>query len=99
VVLTRDIRAGRRTLIRGDRFSLIAGFSQCTGYQLHLDSRYPDFRRGQLAVIAGADGAIRGARRPSDVKGAVPRPRGHGTAPLAPLSGMPASAPGAGPAT
>jgi hypothetical protein len=45
VVLTRDIRAGRRTLIRGDRFSLIAEFSPCTGYQLHLDSRYPDFRR------------------------------------------------------
>src|SRR5215471_9290765 len=35
----------RRTLIRGDRFSLIAEFSQRTGYQLHLDSRYPDFRR------------------------------------------------------
>jgi GntR family transcriptional regulator len=35
----------RRTLIRGDRFSLIAQFSQRTGYQLHLDSEYPDFRR------------------------------------------------------
>jgi GntR family transcriptional regulator len=35
----------RRTLIRGDRFSLIAEFSQRTGYQLHLDSRYQDFRR------------------------------------------------------
>jgi GntR family transcriptional regulator len=35
----------RRTLIRGDRFSLIADFSRRTGYQLHLDSRYPDFRK------------------------------------------------------
>jgi len=34
----------RRTLIRGDRFSLIAEFSQRTGYQLHLDSRYADLR-------------------------------------------------------
>ena len=28
----------RHTLIRGDRFSLIAEFSPRTGYQLHLDS-------------------------------------------------------------
>jgi len=35
----------RRTLIRGDRFSLIAEFSQRTGYQLHLDSGYQDVRR------------------------------------------------------
>jgi GntR family transcriptional regulator len=34
----------RHTLIRGDRFSLIADFSHRTGYQLHLDSRYPDLR-------------------------------------------------------
>jgi GntR family transcriptional regulator len=34
----------RRTLIRGDRFSLIAEFSQRTGYQLHLDSRYAYLR-------------------------------------------------------
>jgi hypothetical protein len=33
------------TLIRGDRFSLIAEFSQRAGYQLHLDSRYPGLRR------------------------------------------------------
>ena len=31
----------RHTLIRGDRFSLIAEFSPRTGYQLSLDSRYP----------------------------------------------------------
>ena len=30
----------RHTLIRGDRFSLIADFSQRTGYQLQLDSRH-----------------------------------------------------------
>jgi len=34
----------RHTLIRGDRFALIADFSHRTGYQLHLDSRYPDLR-------------------------------------------------------
>jgi len=34
----------RHTLIRGDRFSLIADFSHRTGYQLHLDSRYPGLR-------------------------------------------------------
>jgi len=35
----------RHTLIRGDRFSLIADFSQRTGYQMHIDSRYRDIRR------------------------------------------------------
>jgi len=35
----------RHTLIRGDRFSLIADFSQRTGYQMHIDSRYRDTRR------------------------------------------------------
>lgn len=34
----------RRTLIRGDRFSLMAEFSPGTGYQLSLDSQYPAAR-------------------------------------------------------
>ena len=34
----------RHTLIRGDRFSLTADFSQRTGYRLHLDSRYSILR-------------------------------------------------------
>jgi GntR family transcriptional regulator len=35
----------RHTLIRGDRFSLIADFSHRTGYQMYLDSRYLDVGR------------------------------------------------------
>jgi GntR family transcriptional regulator len=35
----------RRTLIRGDRFSLTADFSQRTGYQLQLNSRYLNLTR------------------------------------------------------
>src|SRR2546430_2153684 len=35
----------RHTLIRGDRFSLIADFSHRTGYQMYLDSRYRDVSR------------------------------------------------------
>jgi hypothetical protein len=86
-----------RTLFRGDRFSLIAEFSQRTGYPLHLDNRYPDFRRASWRPSWWPPGqvgkTIRDAPAPSDVKGAVPHPRRRGTAPLAPLSGMPAAAP------
>ena len=35
----------RRTLIRGDRFSLTADFSHRTGYRLNLDSRYLALRQ------------------------------------------------------
>lgn len=37
----------RHTLIRGDRFSLIAEFSPRTGYQLSLGSRYPAAAAGR----------------------------------------------------
>ena len=36
----------RHTLIRGDRFSLVAEFSDQTGYQLTLDSPFPATRTG-----------------------------------------------------
>ena len=43
----------RRTLIRGDRFSLLAEFSSRTGYRLAPDHRYP-----VPAALAGSAGAL-----------------------------------------
>jgi len=43
----------RRTLIRGDRFWLLAEFSSRTGYRLAPDSRYP-----VAAAAAGSSGFV-----------------------------------------
>jgi GntR family transcriptional regulator len=44
----------RHTLIRGDRFSLVAEFSARTGYQLSLGSAYPGTRTPASVTAATA---------------------------------------------
>jgi GntR family transcriptional regulator len=44
----------RHTLIRGDRFSLVAEFSARTGYQLSLGSAYPATRTPASVTAATA---------------------------------------------
>jgi GntR family transcriptional regulator len=43
----------RHTLIRGDRFSLVAEFSPRSDYQFQMDSRYPEAPQARLDVLSG----------------------------------------------